>query len=128
MEIEDKYINVSSQELHAVDHLSLEDREVYIEFYKKYLEKELDRLVVVRGNMKTTRNTLIKSKAKGKENPYAERRMQDLKGEFEALQTSLVILRLLYDNEPFIDYFRIVLEEIHEKSEYYKVNIMKNRT
>ena len=128
MEIEDKYINVSSQELHAVDHLSLEDREVYIEFYKKYLEKELDRLVEVRGNMKTTRNTLIKSKAKGKENPYAERRMQDLKGEFEALQTSLVILRLLYDNEPFIDYFRSVLEEVHEKSEYYKVNIMKNRT
>ena len=128
MEIEDKYINVSSQELHAVDHLSLEDREVYIEFYKKYLEKELDRLVEVRGNMKTTRNTLIKSNAKGVENPYAERRMQDLKGEFEALQTSLVILRLLYDNEPFIDYFRSVLEEVHEKSEYYKVNIMKNRT
>ncbi len=128
MEIEDKYINVSSQDLHRVDHLGLEDRMIYIEFYKKYLEKELDRLVVVRGNMKTTRNTLIKSKAKGKENPYAERRMQDLKGEFEALQTSLVILRLLYDNEPFIDYFRIVLEEIHEKSEHYKDNIMKNRT
>ena len=122
MEIEDKYINVSSQDLHRVDHLGLEDRMIYIEFYKKYLEKELDRLVVVRGNMKTTRNTLIKSKAKGKENPYAERRMQDLKGEFEALQTSLVILRLLYDNEPFIDYFRIVLEEIHEKSEHYKDN------
>ena len=128
MEIEDKYINVSSQDLHRVDHLGLEDRMIYIEFYKKYLEKELDRLVVVRGNMKTTRNTLIKSKAKGKENPYAERRMQDLKGEFEALQTSLVILRLLYDNELFIDYFRIVLEEIHEKSEHYKDNIMKNRT
>ena len=128
MQIEDKYINVSSQDLHRFDHLGLEDRMIYIEFYKKYLEKELDRLVVVRGNMKTTRNTLIKSKAKGKENPYAERRMQDLKGEFEALQTSLVILRLLYDNEPFIDYFRIVLEEIHEKSEHYKDNIMKNRT
>ena len=128
MEIEDKYINVSSQELHAVDHLSLEDREVYIEFYKKYLEKELDRLVEVRGNMKTTRNTLIKSNAKGVENPYAERRMRMPKSEFEALQTSLVILRLMYDNEPFIDYFRSVLEEVHEKSEYYKVNIMKNRT
>ena len=128
MEIEDKYINVSSQDLHRVDHLGLEDRMIYIEFYKKYLEKELDRLVVVRGNMKTTRNTLINSNAKGVENPYAERRMLMLNGEFEALQTSLVILRLLYDNELFIDYFRIVLEEIHEKSEHYKDNIMKNRT
>ena len=128
MEIEDKYINVSSQSLHRVDHVGLEDREVYIEFYKKYLEKELDRLVEVRSNMKTTRNTLIKSKAKGVENPYAERRIRMLKSEFEALQTSLVILRLMYDNEPFIGYFRSVLEEVHEKSEYYKVNIMKNRT
>ena len=128
MEIEDKYINVKSQSFPEDDLKSFQDREVYIEFYKKYLEKELDRLVEVRGNMKTTRNTLIKSNAKGVENPYAERRMRMLKSEFEALQTSLVILRLMYDNEPFIDYFRSVLEEVHEKSEYYKVNIMKNRT
>lgn len=78
--------------------------------------------------MKTTRNTLIKSNAKGVENPYAERRMLSLRREFENLQTSLVILKLMYDNEPFIKYFRSVLEEVHEKSKYYKVNIMKNRT
>ena len=128
MEIEDKYINVKSQSFPEDDLKSFQDREVYIEFYKKYLEKELDRLVEVRGNMKTTRNTLIKSNAKGVENPYAERRMLSLRREFENLQTSLVILKLMYDNEPFIKYFRSVLEEVHEKSKYYKVNIMKNRT
>ena len=120
-------MNIKSISIPSDGYSNYDDKQVQSVFLKKYLKMELERLIERRSRMIQTERTIIKGKTEGG-TKYQKNRMCELEHEFDSLETSLAILKMIHQNEYLIDYFRRVLEEIEKKSEEYQLKIKRSKT
>ena len=77
-------MNIKRISIPSDDFYNYDDRSEQSVFLKKYLKKELERLIEIRSKINITERTILKSKTEGG-TKYQNSRIRDLKFEFNSL-------------------------------------------